>query len=458
MSFKDKVLNEFDPLKQECSSDDDETSNVQENEKGNIFHYDDNMNNNNREHSIKERQNSIDDNEEPFYDFQLFLKQFKNPKAEPLVKYTRSFLNNFSTQRSLWSTSEQKKLINDFKLFIYDKFSLYEPFSLLDNTKLTNAQEGIEKLIMGKLYSQCFSPNLNAVLKLDEGHQNDVLGDEQLKSKIDEFKFITPEHLDIIGPIKGNLDKFVKISGRELSKINNFKSPRDKMVCVLNSCKVIFGILNHNRLNKTGADSFIPLLIYTIIKSDIDNLYSNIKYIERFRYDNFIRGESSYYISSLQAAVDFIIKLDNEQLTIQNSQEFNKMYDENKQTVLSKSTTKQYETINVEHNKLVISPSEYIVRPLDEAANSLLSRFNEIFISKEPQHEDSVSNVSNPNFEGEDVTLIAEMIEDQENTYVLESLQSMFPDIDKEIIQDICIAKKYRLGTCVDALLSISDG
>ena len=38
------------------------------------------------------------------------------------------------------------------------------------------------------------------------------------------------------------------------------------MVCVLNSCKVIFGILNHNRLDKTGADTFILLLISTVIK------------------------------------------------------------------------------------------------------------------------------------------------------------------------------------------------
>ena len=104
------------------------------------------MNNNNQKHPIKEIQNRIDDNEEPFYKFQLFLKQLKNPKAEPLVKYTKSFLNNFVTQRSFWSSSEQQNLINDFKLFISDKLLLYEPFSSLYN-ELTNAKEGIVKLI-----------------------------------------------------------------------------------------------------------------------------------------------------------------------------------------------------------------------------------------------------------------------------------------------------------------------
>lgn len=28
---------------------------------------------------------------------------------------------------------------------------------------------------------------------------------------------------------------------KELLKINNYKAPRDKLICILNSCKVIFG-------------------------------------------------------------------------------------------------------------------------------------------------------------------------------------------------------------------------
>lgn len=34
---------------------------------------------------------------------------------------------------------------------------------------------------------------------------------------------------------------FVDFARRELNKINQYKAPRDKLICVLNSCKVIFG-------------------------------------------------------------------------------------------------------------------------------------------------------------------------------------------------------------------------
>lgn len=37
---------------------------------------------------------------------------------------------------------------------------------------------------------------------------------------------------------------FIDFAIRELNKINQYKAPRDKLICVLNSCKVIFGQLS----------------------------------------------------------------------------------------------------------------------------------------------------------------------------------------------------------------------
>lgn len=34
---------------------------------------------------------------------------------------------------------------------------------------------------------------------------------------------------------------FLEFAQRELVKINQYKAPRDKLICILNSCKVIFG-------------------------------------------------------------------------------------------------------------------------------------------------------------------------------------------------------------------------
>ena len=85
----------------------------------------------------------------------------------------------------------------------------------------------------------------------------------------------------------------------EISKINGYRAPRDKVICILNCCKVIFGLLKNSKKADTSADSFIPLLIYVVLHANPDHLVSNIQYILRFRNQDKLCGEAGYYISSL---------------------------------------------------------------------------------------------------------------------------------------------------------------
>lgn len=84
----------------------------------------------------------------------------------------------------------------------------------------------------------------------------------------------------------------------ELLKIRSYRAPRDKIICVLNCCKVIFGLLK-NAKSDTSADSFMPLLIYVVLQSNPDHIVSNVQYILRFRNQEKLGGEAGYYLSSL---------------------------------------------------------------------------------------------------------------------------------------------------------------
>lgn len=61
-----------------------------------------------------------------------------------------------------------------------------------------------------------------------------------------------------------------QLAQKELQKINMYKAPRDKLVCILNCCKVIGNLLLNASLaskeNPPGADEFLPVLIYVTIK------------------------------------------------------------------------------------------------------------------------------------------------------------------------------------------------
>jgi len=53
-----------------------------------------------------------------------------------------------------------------------------------------------------------------------------------------------------------------------------------------------------------SADSFIPLLIYTVLKAKPDHLVSNVQYIQRFRSPEKLSGEAGYYMSSLVSLIE----------------------------------------------------------------------------------------------------------------------------------------------------------
>lgn len=76
-----------------------------------------------------------------------------------------------------------------------------------------------------------------------------------------------------------------------------------------------------------GADAFIPILIFIVLRANPDNLISNleyvfflfarhplaessIRYIQRFRSTPKLQGEAAYYLSSISGAIQFIETMD----------------------------------------------------------------------------------------------------------------------------------------------------
>ncbi|CAK7213735.1 hypothetical protein SBRCBS47491_001906 [Sporothrix bragantina] len=265
------------------------------------------------------------------FDFHRFLEQLRHKKADPVARYLKSFLAEFAKKQ--WMVHEQVKIISDFLAFIANKMAVCEVWRDLSDAEFDNAREGMEKLVMNRLYAQTFSPAIpppqpipGAKPKRRGGerpmgpgrrgqHQEDVERDEILSQKISIYAWIREEHLDI-APVAGESGRrFLRLAQQELLKIKTYRAPRDKIICVLNCCKVIFGLLKHNKAD-SSADSFMPLLIYVVLQANPDHLVSNVQYILRFRNQDKLGGEAGYYLSSLMGAVQFIENMDRTTLTI----------------------------------------------------------------------------------------------------------------------------------------------
>jgi hypothetical protein len=160
------------------------------------------------------------------FDFHRFLEQLRNKKADPVARYLKSFLQEFGKRQ--WMVHEQVKIISDFLAFIANKMAQCEVWRDVSDAEFDNAREGMEKLVMNRLYSQTFSPAIPppqpipGVKPRKRGerpmgpgrrgqHQEDVERDEILAQKIQIYSWTKEEHLDI-PPVSESGKRFLKLA------------------------------------------------------------------------------------------------------------------------------------------------------------------------------------------------------------------------------------------------------
>lgn len=193
------------------------------------------------------------------FDFHRFLSQLRHRSADPVAKFLKSFLGEFAKKQ--WMVHEQVKIVQDFLNFIYGKMEGCEVWRDVGDVEMDNAREGMEKLVMNRLYTQAFSPAIAPPLPPGARgsrrnnreyedrfpgrrgqHQEDVERDDILAQKVRIYGWIREEHLDIGDTVTGDGGKrFLDLAVGEMVKMGSYRAPRDKVICVLNCCKVIFG-------------------------------------------------------------------------------------------------------------------------------------------------------------------------------------------------------------------------
>ncbi|CAO3673940.1 unnamed protein product [Umbelopsis vinacea] len=209
------------------------------------------------------------------FDFNNFLEQMKRRGAIPITKYFKSFLQAFD--RRPWTVNEQIKIIQDFLDFIYGKMRECDVWRDVSDQEFENAKEGMEKLVMNRLFHHTFSPNTT-----DDKERDDIL-----YHKIRIFSWITEEHLDI--PITEHNESFLSFAES--------------------------GLIKHVE-GDAGADKFLPIMIYVVLKSNPPKLVSNVQYINRFRNPDQLQSEGGYYLTNLMGAIAFIESLEAKSLSV----------------------------------------------------------------------------------------------------------------------------------------------
>ncbi|XP_047975194.1 vacuolar protein sorting-associated protein 9A-like isoform X1 [Salvia hispanica] len=244
-----------------------------------------------------------------------FLERMRHPSAAEFVKAIKSFIVSFLNNAP--DEERDGAAVQDFLGNMEVAFRAHSLWAGSSEEELESAGEGLEKYVMTKLFTRVFA-----------SIPEDVKADEQLHEKMALVQqFIRPEHLDI-KPTFQNETSWL-LAQKELQKINMYKAPRDKLVCILNCCKVISNLLVNASLaskgDHPGADEFLPVLIYVTIKANPPQLHSNLSYIQRFRRQTRLVAESAYFFTNMLSVESFIMNMDSKALSMDESEFENNM-------------------------------------------------------------------------------------------------------------------------------------
>jgi hypothetical protein len=192
-------------------------------------------------------------------------------------------------------------------------------------SELESAGEALEKYLASKLHDRLPLP-------LEDSDR-----DAAISARMTALAgLLKPEHLEVPARVvaaaasengEGGFEKAMDEAAAQLRRIDAFKAPRDKLICVLNAAAAINGLLqqvaapannsNSNNANANakaadgGADAFQPLLVLALVRSRAARLASNVSFIERYRgRARLTRGAAAYYFVALASAASFVESVD----------------------------------------------------------------------------------------------------------------------------------------------------
>ena len=169
----------------------------------------------------------------------------------------------------------------------------------------------LEKLVMQRLYAEAF-PHADPILAEQDG---------VLARRIRHLaSFVRCVHLDVREE-GAEYSAAWNAAAAQLARIDEFRAPRDKLVCIVNACNIVNGLLGvsrseaHAGARSVGADDFLPALIYALLLANPPRLHANLAYIEAFRRRGGLALKAGYFLTALRSAADFVTTLTHRELS-----------------------------------------------------------------------------------------------------------------------------------------------
>ncbi|RWS31171.1 GTPase-activating protein and VPS9 domain-containing protein 1-like protein [Leptotrombidium deliense] len=199
--------------------------------------------------------------------------------------------------QKLTVSDEKAQLVEKFLLYLYNSMDSDTIWQVASEEQLEYAKAILERNVMSQIYVYAIYPN----------GDGDVLRDQVLFKHMESLaKYLSPDHKDLRIPKAYHSQCPWPVAQEQILTINVFKTPRDKVQCVVRCCTIIMNLLSLvNEKSVPAADDLIPVLVYVLIKANPVALLSNVQYVNSF-YGKLLEGEENYWWTQFCSAVEFI--------------------------------------------------------------------------------------------------------------------------------------------------------
>ncbi|XP_014250925.1 GTPase-activating protein and VPS9 domain-containing protein 1 [Cimex lectularius] len=221
----------------------------------------------------------------------LCVRIFLEKREEQIYKFSMEF-------QSLTLADEKSDLLESFLNVILDEMERDPVWQRASEDQIKQARITVERSLCSTVYNHSMYPN-------EEG---DTARDQVLQKHITKLsKVISPDHKDLRIPQMFHSECPWLSAQTEIRKMAAYRSPRDKLHCVLRSITTIMNLLSLTCV--PAADDLMPVLVYVLIMANPPSLLSTIEYVTNY-YGNRLEGEEQYYWTQFCSAIEFIKTMD----------------------------------------------------------------------------------------------------------------------------------------------------
>jgi len=222
------------------------------------------------------------------------VKQFLEKKEKAVAHFIRYF--------QIPGTADEKvQLVEKFLEYLFQSMDSDPVWQMASQDMVDHAKEVIERVIMSQVYMFALYPN----------GDGDVLRDQILQQHIARLsRTVTLAHPDLKIPKVYHSEAPWPAAQEEIWTINAFKTPKEKVLCVVRTCSIIMSLLSlANDRSVPAADDLVPVLVFVVIKANPPSLLSTVEYVNSF-YEGHFEGEEAYWWTQFSSVVQLIKTMD----------------------------------------------------------------------------------------------------------------------------------------------------